>query len=783
MQKIVIMIKKYAQVVLVFLAFTIMVVLSCFFMINMEFKHLRREAETTISHAQDNIVCHLQKAEVTLNNITEIVRIMTGSGENAETVEKYIKDAFDGEFYANAKPNEKIIANEPRFERKLGMPIITYTRNIYDSSGKYLGIVYLDSKLDDIQKHIINMQITEDGYGMLLSKDLEMIVHPFRNFLGESLHDLNVPLSRYEDELMQGQEIFERRIKNYKGAEMVMFLKQLENGWYLGAATPEGKYYKNVIKIAEILCIIAFGLSLLLGIILIRIIKMKDNAENYAKNANKAKSIFLARMSHEIRTPMNAILGITEIELQQDKAINPNTRKAFAMIYNSSNLLMGIINNILDLSKIEAGKMEIIISKYELASLINDVVQLNIMRNSKHLEFEIYVDENLPALLMGDEIRIKQILNNLLSNAFKYTKEGRIKLAISFEKGRDALEAIIIFAVSDTGDGMTKEQANNLFTEYTRFNLKNNRYVQGTGLGMNITQQLLQMMNGHISVESELGKGSTFTVRLPQKRVNSVIIGWEQAQKQMQLSFQDTTKVKESSFIRKHMPHGKVLIVDDVESNLYVAKGLMTPYGLSIDVVTSGFEAIEKIKEGNIYDIIFMDHMMPEIDGIETTNRIREMGYTRPIVALTANAIIGQTKLFFENGFDDFVSKPIDIRQLNKVLNKFVCNNESQGLISKTELLALSIADAKNILPVLESTLENIENVSNEDLHLFTIKTHAIKSIFANLNEVSLSRTAYALEVAGKAHDKQVIKQNTRKFINSVNEFIEVTAAAIKHPA
>ncbi|MCL2260159.1 MAG: ATP-binding protein [Fibromonadales bacterium] len=767
-------IRRYSQVVFVFLAFTIMVVLSCIFMINMEFQHLRKEAKTTLSYAQTNIVSSLQKSEQVLDNIAKTVRVMTMADENPKIIKKCIKDVFDGEYYAISDTNSRIIADRLRYEKTQGAAIITYARRILDNSGKQLGIVYLDVNLSNVfKKYVIDMKITDGGYGMLLNKELKIVAHPFRDFLGASLQDSNMPLSIFEEELMKGREVFEREIVNYEGKKVLVFFKRLENGWFLGAVTPEVQYYQSVIRIAQILCVIAFALASLLGITLVRIIKMRDHAETKAKNANKAKSIFLARMSHEIRTPMNAIMGVTEIELQRD-AMEPHSREAFTMIYNSSNLLLGIINNILDLSKIEAGKMEIVSVKYELANLISDVAQLNMMRNSKKIEFEVYVDEHLPMQLFGDEIRIKQILNNLLSNAFKYTNNGRISFSISYEDGPDS-EATIVFGVSDTGDGMTEEQAKCLFAPYSRFNLESNRYIQGSGLGMNITQHLLQMMNGRISVESELGKGSTFVVHLPQKKIGFARIGKDMAKDLTQLRLPETVRIKSAQFAYESMTYGKVLIVDDVESNLYVARGLMAPYGLSIDACTGGFKAIEKIRDGNVYDAIFMDHMMPEIDGIETTRRIREMGYTRPIVALTADVLVGQAKRFLENGFDDFVSKPIDVRQLNHVLNKFVRKNTfcvSAKTEIKPELLLMSIRDVKGILPILKFTLENIEDISESSLHLFAIKVHALKSAFANVGETTLSQMSYELELAGKAQDKNAIKQKTPGLIDSVKAFV-----------
>jgi signal transduction histidine kinase/CheY-like chemotaxis protein len=505
--------------------------------------------------------------------------------------------------------------------------------------------------------------------------------------------------------------------------------------------------------------------------------------------ASRAKSAFLARVSHEIRTPMNAILGITEIQLQ-DESLLPHIKEAFSEIYNSGDLLIGIINDILDLSKIEADKMELNITKYEIASLINDTVHLNMMRSSKLVEFELKIDENTPCKFFGDELRIKQILNNLLSNAYKYTEEGCIKLLVHIETAPEEEYDILVFHVSDTGQGMTEEQINTVFTaEYARFNSEANRAIEGTGLGMNITWRLIRMMNGMISVESESGKGTTFTVRLPQKRVGSEVLGKELAEKLQNFRISSSSQMKRAKVAREYMPYGKVLIVDDVGSNLYVAKGLMIPYGLSIDVASSGFEAIDKVKSGNVYDIIFMDHMMPKMDGIEATKIIRDLGYKHPIVTLTANAITGQSKLFLENGFDDFVSKPIDIRQLNSILNKFVrnkqppeviaaANTQKQGTAelnlqnedseSSYALQTVFLLDVKQALPILEDTLERIDVATKDDLRLFAVSVHAMKSALANIDELSVSKQAFALELAGKEFNRAFIKAHTKSLIDAI---------------
>ena len=406
--------------------------------------------------------------------------------------------------------------------------------------------------------------------------------------------------------------------------------------------------------------------------------ELLEEALESANMASLAKSSFLANMSHEIRTPMNAILGVAEIQLQ-DESLPQTAKEALDKIYNSGDLLLSIINDILDLSKIEAGKFELAVAKYDVASLINDTVTLNMMRiGSKEIDFALSVGEDTPSALLGDELRIKQILNNLLSNAFKYTEKGQVKLSVSAEDA-DHDSATLVFSVSDTGQGMTDEQIARLFDEYARFNEAANRATEGTGLGMSITQNLVKMMSGEIAVKSELNWGTVFTVRLPQTTVSAGILGHELAKSLENFQMNGLKQSKKAQIVFEPMTYGSVLIVDDVETNLYVARGLMSPYGLSIDTVLSGFDAIRRIESGKTYDVIFMDHMMPRMDGIETTNRIRSLGYLRPIVALTANAVVGQAEVFLLNGFDGFISKPIDPRRMNQTLNELIRDKHNKA--------------------------------------------------------------------------------------------------------
>jgi len=807
-------IKTYAQVLLVLLAFALMVFIS-YYIVKTEIVQpaLKRDAEATLDYAQAGLLGEVQEHEITLANATETVRLMIMSGlYSTDSIKRYVTHLLPSIVDVHGIFGEKEFSESPWFKAALGNngepvtlephydslqgTIITYARCLYDDHGKRLAVIGVLVKLDD--KRIANMQSEHGGFGFLLNKDYEIIAHENRDYLGEKLQEQEMPLTPLKKGLMQGAEFFEHELLNYKEEPSIIFIRRIPNGWFLGVATPKEEYYGSVAKMAKILIGVGSMLALALSIVLIYIIRAKTKADaeahkmrHLAETANKAKSAFLAKTSHEIRTPMNAILGVTEIQLQ-DTTLAAGMREAFTMIYNSSNLLLGIINNILDLSKIEAGKMELSFAKYDVASFLSDTVQLNIMRNSRKIEFELQVDKDIPMELIGDEIRVKQILNNLLSNAFKYTEKGKVKFSITYEDGPGKDQVTLIFQVSDTGQGMTDEQKSKLFdSEYIRFNLEANRTVEGTGLGMNIVQHLVQMMNGSISVESRLGVGTTFHLRLPQLNCGTGNIGKERADNLMQLRVIDIVKLRGAQFMREYMPYGKVLIVDDVESNLFVARGLMMPYGLTIDIVSSGFEAIDKVKDGNIYDVIFMDHMMPKMDGIETTKIIRGLGYTHPIVALTANALIGQAKIFLDNGFDEFISKPIDIRQLNSVLNKLIRDKQTSEVIDQarksvppkpsiqiaiaadTDLLFVFARDAQKAMQVFEYTLENMANITADDLHTYALTAHAMKSALANIGESTLSQMALELEFAGKKQEKDLIKQKTQSLIDALKMIIK----------
>ena len=394
-----------------------------------------------------------------------------------------------------------------------------------------------------------------------------------------------------------------------------------------------------------------------------------------AEKASQAKSTFMATMSHEIRTPLNAIIGLSEIELATGE-VAPRTNDSLMKITSSGKMLLRIINDILDISKIEAGNFDFVPIEYATSELISDTVQLNSVRiGTKPIIFELDIDGHLPSRLFGDEIRVRQILNNLLSNAIKYTHEGKVSLSVAFESigGTDCLT----FKVRDTGIGVRAEDVDKLFVEYSQLDIKANRKIEGTGLGLAITKKLADMMGGRIGVTSEYGVGSEFSVSLPQRVIDAAPISAETVKRLEafeSMSDEDSKKV----FAPERKYDARVLIVDDIDINLMVAEGVLSPYEMQVDCVMSGFEAIDLIKTAQVkYDLIMMDHMMPEMDGVEATQRIRteiDSDYARdiPIVALTANAVAESREMFMLNGFSDFLAKPIDTKAMDTLLFKWL---------------------------------------------------------------------------------------------------------------
>ena len=496
-----------------------------------------------------------------------------------------------------------------------------------------------------------------------------------------------------------------------------------------------------------------------------------------AKAANVAKSRFLSNMSHEIRTPINAIMGMNEMILRE--AIHPAIHEYAENIRSASESLLGLVNDILDFSKIEAGKMEILPVEYEISSVLNDLVNMVKTRaEKKGLELHVEASPELPTLLFGDEIRIKQVATNILTNAVKYTEKGSVTLRVSFEKA-GGQSILLRFDVRDTGIGIKPEDLDKLYNAFERIEEARNRTIEGTGLGMNITKRLLELMGSRLEVESVYGEGSTFSFTVEQRVVNWSPIGnFEEAYRR--------TAVRQQAYRESFTaPEAQVLIVDDTKMNLTVMRGLLKATKVQLDEAESGQEALA-LTEKKKYDVIFLDHRMPGMDGVETLVSLRMQLHGKnsdtPVVCLTANAVSGAREWYLERGFNDYLTKPVRGEQLEAMLLKYLppervttsdagaSQSESDGALPAWLLSSEALGNvldvkaglqfcgsAEDYLAVLrvfqESAAENADEIQRlfeaKDWKNYTTKVHALKSSARAIGAAELSDRAARLEDAG----------------------------------
>ena len=527
------------------------------------------------------------------------------------------------------------------------------------------------------------------------------------------------------------------------------------------------------------------------------IVYMREKAEN----ANRAKSDFLANMSHEIRTPMNAVVGMSELLIEESRG-----RKMYDYACNIKSAalnLLSIINDILDLSKVEAGKMDLVEENYYLQILIQDTVNLvKIAAAQKGLQMKLDLMEDIPYVLYGDEGRIRQILINVLNNAIKFTKNGYVSMKV-YGDYIDEEHIRLSFEIQDTGIGIRQEDLQTIFEVFQQLDMSKNRKTEGTGLGLAITKRLVQLMHGDISVESEYGKGTKFIIQITQKVADKRTI------REMPVTRESIQETDTRMFTCDDY---KVLVVDDNVINRKVAIAMIESYGFIVDDADCGSKAIELVKN-NRYNMIFMDHMMPEMDGIEATRRIRnecgENGRAAIIVALTANAIEGAREMYLGNGFQEFLSKPFERIQFHEILSKWIpekrkkyldtqveedkvsedemaeifmsgvnvreaLSRRNSGINDYLELLSLFYMDGMQKCSYMQ------ELVSDEQYREYGIEAHALKSAAANIGAEKLSELAKEQEMAVKDNQIELIQQNYTVLISAYENILKEIEKVLK---
>ena len=651
-----------------------------------------------------------------------------------------------------------------------GVAILIWSQKVYDFSSLAYGIL-LDSMSDavialDEQRQITNYnkaatEIFADLNGLMIGKSIETLAGFPEDMFGEDAKGefcLNNYFYQWHVEL-----ILDKFGKN-KGYVVLIF-----------DVTETREYIEEIKRVRE-----------------------------QAEQANIAKSAFLANMSHEIRTPMNAIVGLSDIIMEESRG-----RKVYEYacdIKSASCNLLALINDILDLSKVEAGKMELVLTEFPVKSMLDEVLNMmDVVASQRGLPLKREFDQAIPCVYLGDEGRIKQILINILNNALKFTKKGHIAFTVTGERGTAEDMERLFFKIADTGCGIREEDLEGIFDNFKQVDSRQNRTVEGTGLGLAITKRLVEMMQGTIRVESMYGEGTTFTVEIPLRIVDS-----------RPLSEAVEMEVRQEEELEPFIAEDcRVLVVDDNPVNRKIARIFLQSYGLAIDEAESGMVAVELVR-GTQYDIIFMDHMMPEMDGIEAAQIIRgecgENGSRAVIIALTANAMEGVRETFLQSGFQDFITKPLDRRSLHEALLRWipaekrtagkvwlnilgddedrrrdfesiviegidtdeVVGHSTGSVADYFELLDLYCLDGERKLTVLRTLWEQ------RDYENYRIEVHGLKSASANVGAMSVSANASEQERAVNRGDTGFVDKHVQQLLDEyeaqiayISEFLE----------
>jgi signal transduction histidine kinase/CheY-like chemotaxis protein len=698
----------YIQILFTVFAFLMMVILSFFFTSKIVRTNLVRNVESVLDYVESQINSDLQESRTILDNFAQSIQGLILYGDDAAKLAAYnayisrhlisknnvsfspnglfgyIEKSPEGPFFFNGiswqPPDDWQPTDRPWYKAALeadgdiaetipytdtitGEIVFSYSRCIFDNDGNRLGVVAIDTRAGYIGERVANTALTKGGFGVLVSQDLTILGHMNTDFVGLKMYNPVIPLSFLTDELTRTGKISGAEWVNWRDEMVVGFFKTLSNGWRLGLLAPKNIYYQPVYEMAFILGILGIALATVLIIVLIRV----DAAKNKSDRESKYKSAFLANMSHEIRTPMNAITGMVTI----GKSASDMERKdyCFDKIHDASNHLLGVINDILDMSKIEANKFELAPVEFDLEKMLRQVVNvINFRVDEKHQKFSVHIDRSIPRTLIGDDQRLAQVITNLLGNAVKFTPEnGVISLAVRLvDKIND--HCTLQFSVKDTGIGINPEQQKRLFQSFEQAESSTTRKYGGTGLGLAVSKSIVELMGGSIWVESEPGKGSTFTFMIQAMR---------------------GTEGKQERLLDVNVNNVRILAVDNDPDILTYFHEITQSFGIKCDVAISGKKALELIGQNGGYHIYFIDWKMPFMDGLQLAREIKARVPENSVVIMISagewSAIAEQAKTA---GVDKFISKPLFPSTIADVINECLGVNKQQTEESQSAEIA-----------------------------------------------------------------------------------------------
>ncbi|MDR2733453.1 MAG: response regulator [Spirochaetota bacterium] len=938
------------EIVIVFASFTIMVLAAYIFIGDILENRLLGRVEEVIDTAETNVKVWFSKGEITLLNSYYVLTGMLDHGASRYEILNYLRTTtawltqreqgmidihgiygyINGHFYDSidlypgddfvpqrqpwyqtaVRSGTSIAYTAPYHDARTENTIISIVQNVIYKED-IIGILAVDVDSKMIGQAVAGLTRLFDGYGILLSQDMAIMAHPDSDVLGNQFQNLGGDFTKLAHDLRSGEIVFDREIEDRDGTTALVFFKKIFNGWYVGSIIPKTKFYGDRYTSALILMLLGGSLAASLCYVLLRLSMARLRSEE----ENKYKSNFLAKMSHEIRTPMNAITGMAELLLRETLPAKPHE---YAQdIKQASANLISIINDILDFSKIEAGQIQITPAKYALASLIQDTINIIRMRLSeKPIRFITNIDSNIPSSLIGDEIRLRQILLNILSNAVKYTDRGQITLTLTAER-HGSRQVLLRIEVADTGRGITPEDQEKLFGDFIQVDMKKNSGIEGTGLGLAITRSLCIAMGGGIRLKSEYGKGSIFeasiiqeidsdlpfacvespekknvlvfehrkayaqslcwsldNLKVPCKMVASVEDFYEaitagkwnfiltdygiyKIYKRIREILKETVSVssgdekpgliltvalgsenpipgvsflslpvytlslanilngqatytellgstRTDNFVRYVFPEARILVVDDMLTNLKVTEGLLTPYEARVDTCLSGLDSIELVKNHD-YDVVFMDHMMPGMDGIEAVHAIRDLGgrhVSLPVIALTANAVSGTREMYIASRFNDFLAKPMDIARLDEVLIQWIPEEKRIKRTLQTDSPRVEVkapvypslkgVDVERGIIMTGGTFTGYKKVLDvfckdaaaridffranpldpESLPDFVTQFHSLKSASSSLGAADFSKEAAILEAKGGEGNLAYIREDIPGFIERLDALV-----------